>query len=332
MDDDGLVNSAILLMSIGEEQAAEVFRYLEPREAQRLGETMAKLRSVDRGRVEDVLSRFREAAGSQSSLVAEPGAFVKGVLERALGEDRAASVVGRIVQGPDPAGIEGLKWMEPAKTADLVREEHPQVIATILVHLDREQAAAILKALPDATRDDVVARIATLDEVQPAALRELDEVLARAQAGQERASAGAAGGPKAAAELLNFLGSGAEAAVVESIRARDPDLAQQIEDLLFVFDDLLALDDKGMQLVLREAQGDALVVALKGAGAELRDKVFRNMSSRAAETLRDDLESKGPVRLSEVEAQQKEILKIVRRLADDGQIVLGGGGGDDALV
>ena len=332
MDEDGLTNSAILLMSIGEEQAAEVFKYLQPKEVQKLGETMAKLKSVERDKVEDVLGRFREAAGAQSALVADTNEFVRSVLNRALGEERAGFLVDRILQGRDVSGIEGLKWMEPGTIAELIKNEHPQIIATILVHLERDHASAILKFLPERSRNEAVTRIATLDGIQPNALRELNDVLAKILAGNDQFKKSTLGGTKAAAEILNYLGTSAEQAIIENIKEHDADLAQKIVDQMFVFDDLLELDDKAMQLVLREVQGDALVIALKGATPDLREKVFKNMSTRAAETLRDDLESKGPVRLSEVEAQQKEILKIVKRLSDEGQIALGGGGGEDAFV
>ncbi len=332
MDDDGLVNSAILLMSIGQEQAAEVFKYLQPKEVQRLGETMAKLKSVDKDKVEAVLGEFRTTAGGQSALVADTNEYVKQVLQGALGEDRAAFLVDRILQGRDVSGIEGLKWMEAGTIAELIRNEHPQIIASIVVHLERDHASAILSHLPERVRNDVVMRVATLDGIQPNALKELNEVLAKVLAGNEQFKKTALGGSKAAAEILNFMGTSVETSVVESIREHDADLAQKIVDQMFVFDDLMEIDDKAMQLVLREVQGDALVIALKGASPELREKVFKNMSSRAAETLKDDLESKGPVRLSEVENQQKEILKIVRRLADEGQIALGGGGAEDAFV
>lgn len=332
MDDQGLLNSAILLMSIGEEQAAEVFKYLQPKEVQKLGETMARLKAVDREQVDAVLVRFCESAGKQTSLVSDTNEYVKSVLQRALGEDRAAFLIDRIIHGRDVSGIDGLKRMDPATIAELVKNEHPQILATIMAHLEYDHASAILSQLPERTRNDVVLRIATLDGIQPNALRELNDVLAKALAGNDQFRKSTLGGTKAAAEILNFLGSTAETSVIASIREQDEDLAQKIIDQMFVFDDLIKIDDKGMQLVLREIQGDALVVALKGASPELREKVFKNMSSRAAETLREDLESRGPVRLSEVEAQQKEILKVVRTLVDDGQIMLGGGGGDDAFV
>jgi flagellar motor switch protein FliG len=328
MADDGLMNAAILMMSIGEEEASEVFKYLSPKEVQALGETMAKLKMVDSGKVESVLTTFQQTADAQHSLVADTDEYVRTVLNKALGSEKAGFLLDRILQGKDVSGIEGLKWMDAATVAELIRNEHPQIIASILVHLERDQASSILGLLTERVRNDVVLRIATLDGIQPAALKELNEVLTKVLAGSDKLKKTALGGVKTAAEILNFLGSGAETATVESIREYDPDLAQKIMDQMFTFDNVLELDNKAIQLVLREVQGESLVVALKGADAALREKIFKNMSQRAAESLRDDLESKGPVRLSEVEAEQKEILKIVRRLAEEGQIALGGNGGE----
>ena len=326
MADDGLINAAILMMSIGEEEASEVFKYLSPKEVQALGETMAKLKVVDSGKVESVLTTFQETADAQHSLVADTDEYVRNVLNKALGAEKAGFLLDRILQGKDVSGIEGLKWMDAATVAELIRNEHPQIIASILVHLERDQASSILGLMTERTRNDVILRIATLDGIQPNALKELNEVLAKVLAGSDKLKKTALGGVKTAAEILNFLGSSVETATVESIREYDPDLAQKIMDQMFTFDNVLELDDKAIQLVLREVQGDALVVALKGADVALREKIFKNMSQRAAESLREDLESKGPVRLSEVEAEQKEILKIVRRLAEEGQIALGGKG------
>src|SRR5690606_12176373 len=219
----------------------------------------------------------------------------------------------------------------PQSVAELIRNEHPQIIASILVHLERDQASAVLLQFTDRLRNDVMLRIATLDGIQPNALRELNDVLTRVLAGGEKLKRKKLGGTKAAAEILNFFGSSNETATLDAIREEDPDLAQSIADQMFTFEDLNRLDDRSIQLVLREIASDSLIVALKGADAELRERIFRNMSQRAADTLREDLESKGPVRLSEVEAEQKEILKTVRRLAEEGQVMLHGGG-DDAYV
>jgi flagellar motor switch protein FliG len=238
----------------------------------------------------------------------------------------------RILQGRDVSGIESLKWMDPSSIAELLRNEHPQIIASILVHLERDHASAVLKNMGERQRNEVLLRIATLDGIQPQALQELNEVLSKVIAGGEKLKTMTLGGTKATAEILNFLGSSVETAAVESIRESDADLAQKILDQMFTFDNLNDLDDRGIQALLREIQSESLIVALKGADQTLRERIFKNMSSRAAEMLREDLESKGPVRLSEVEAEQREILKVVRRLADEGQIQLGSGGGDDAYV
>jgi flagellar motor switch protein FliG len=215
---------------------------------------------------------------------------------------------------------------------ELLRIEHPQIVAAILVHLDFEQAASVLKTFPERQRNEVLVRVATLDGIQPSALKDLNEVMGQVLAGGERSRKASLGGVKTAAEMINLMGTSVETAVLDYIREADNDLAQKIMDNMFTFDDLEKIDDKGIQLLLKEVQSESLVVALKGATPEMREKVFRNMSTRAAETLREDLESRGPVRVSEVEAEQKEMLKVVRRLADEGQIVLGGGGGGDDFL
>lgn len=332
MDEQGLSDAAILLMSLGEEEAAEVFRHLSPKEVQKLGETIAKTRAVSRDRVDEVVNKFTAAASAQSLLVSDTSNYVRSVLKRALGDDKASLLIDRILQGGDVSGIESLKWMDPTSVAELIRNEHPQIVAAILVHLDFEQAAAILKNLTERQRNEVMLRIATLEGIQPAALKDLNEVLYKVLAGGDKIRKSSLGGVKTAAEIINFLGASIEGTIIESIRSQDADLAQKIMDKMFVFEDMLKLDKQGFQAVLKEVSSETLVVALKGASPELKEMVLSNMSSRAAETLKEDLESRGPMRLSEVEAQQKEILKVVRRLADEGTIVLGGGGGDDALI
>ena len=329
MDDRGLNDAAILLMSLGEEEAAEVFKHLTPKEVQKLGETIARMKAVPRERVDRVLERFRTIAGEQSMLVDDTDEYVKAVLRKALGEDKANLLIDRILEGSDVNGIESLKWMDPAAVAELLRNEHPQIVAAILVHLDFDQSAAILKAMPERQRNEAVVRVATLDGIQPTALRDLNDVMARVLAGGERLRKTSLGGVKTAAEIINLMGASLETSVLDFVRDADNDLAQRIMDNMFTFDDLEQIDDKGIQSLLKEIQSESLVIALKGATPELREKIFRNMSTRAAETLREDLEARGPVRVSEVEAEQKELLKVVRRLADEGQIVIGGAGDDE---
>ncbi len=329
MDDSGLEDAAILLMSLGEEEAAEVFKHLEPKEVQRLGETIARMKTIPREKVDGVLEKFTAVAAEQSILVADTDEYVKSVLRKALGEDKANLLIDRILQGSDVSGIESLKWMDPGSVAELLRNEHPQIVAAILVHLDHDQASSVIKHFTERQRNEVLVRIATLDGIQPSALKDLNEVMSKVLAGGEKLRKASLGGVKTAAEIINLLGSSLETSVLDHIREADNELAQKIMDNMFTFDDLDKLEDKGIQALLKEVQSESLVVALKGATPELREKIFRNMSTRAAETLREDLETRGPVRLSEVEAEQKEMLKIVRRLADEGQIVLGGSGDDE---
>ena len=330
-DDDGVESAAILLMSLGEEEAAEVFKHLAPKEVQRLGETIARLKAVPRERLDGVLQKFADNAGAQHMLVADTDEYVRSVLRKALGEDKANLLIDRILQGSDVTGIESLKWMDPASVAELLRNEHPQIVAAILVHLDYDQASSIIKAFAERQRNEVLVRIATLDGIQPSALKDLNEVMSKILAGGDRLKKSSLGGVKTAAEIINLLGGSVETSVLDYIREADNDLAQKIMDNMFTFDDLEKLDDKGIQALLREVQSESLVIALKGATPEMREKIFRNMSTRAAETLREDLDSRGPVRVAEVEAEQKEMIKTVRRLVDEGQIVLASGAADEFI-
>ncbi len=333
MDDEGLERGAILLLSLGEEGATEVFKHLGPREVQKLGVAMSNLKNITNERIEQVLSDFHASAEGKSPLGLNSNEYLRTVLTNALGDDKASNLIDRILIGGETgggSGIEGLKWMDGASVAELIANEHPQIIATILVHLERDQASEILCLLPDAVRNDVVLRIATLDSIQPSALRELNDVLTKLLSGSKKQKKSSLGGVRAAAEIVNFMPGPIEGTVLESVKQYDVDLSQKIMDEMFVFGNIVDIDDRGIQLLLREIQSESLILALKGASEELSDKIFKNMSQRAAEMLRDDLDSKGPVRLSEVEAEQKEIMKIVRRLAEEGQIVLGKG--EDSYV
>jgi len=331
LDEAGLEDSAILLMSLGEEEAAAVFRHLSPREVQSLGATIARMTSVPKERLDKVLAKFTNIAQSRSPLVSDTGNYVRNVLKKALDEDKANLLIDRILQNGDISGIEGLKWMDAASIGEMLRQEHPQIVAAVLVHLDSDQAAAVLKTFPERQRNEVLVRIATLDGIQPSALKDLSEVMGRMVSGGEQARMAPLGGVKTAAEMINLLGTSIETAALDYIREADNDLAQRIMDNLFTFDDLMLVDDRGIQALLKEVQSESLVVALKGAKPELRDRILKNMSTRAAETLQEELDGRGPVRVAEVEAEQKELLKIVRRLAEEGQLVIGGGSGDDFL-
>ena len=329
--EDGIEKSAILLIALGEDYAAEVLKHLGPKDVQKLGHAMAALKSVPRTRVAEVLAEFQSTAEESAAVNFDTDSYVRSVLTKALGDDKASNLISRILQPGDTNGIEGLKWMDAATVADLIKNEHPQIIATILVHLAHDHASDILNQLSERLRNDVVLRIATLEGIQPEALKELNDVMLRLLSGSASVKQSAMGGVRAVAEILNFMGAANETSVVDSIREYDPDLAQKILDEMFVFENLMDLDDRAIQSLLREIQSESLILAMKGATESLREKIFKNMSQRAAEMLREDLDSRGPVRLSEVESEQKEILKIVRRLADEGQIVLGGAGGEEMV-
>jgi flagellar motor switch protein FliG len=293
---------------------------------------MARLKTVNRERVNAVLERFTNESDDLGMLVQDTDEYVKQVLRRALGDEKANLLIDRIIQDSDVAGIQSLEWMDPGSVAELLRNEHPQIVAAILVHLEPDMSSDVLKHFTERHRNEVMIRIATLDGIQPTALRDLNEVLSRVLAGgTSQMRRQTMGGVKPAAEIINLIGSALETSVLDYIREADGDLAQKIMDNMFVFDDLGKMDDKGFQTLLKEVQTESLIVALKGASPEIRERVFKNMSSRAAESLREDLDSRGPVKLSEVEGEQKEMLKIVRRLADEGQIALASGG-DDAYV
>ncbi|MDR2677987.1 MAG: flagellar motor switch protein FliG [Zoogloeaceae bacterium] len=328
---DSVEKSAILLISLGEDYAAEVLKHMSPREVQKLGHAMSTLKSVPRTKVEEVLDEFHKIVTEQASMHVDTDNYIRSVLTKALGDDKASNLISRILQGGETNGIEGLKWMDAATVADLIKNEHPQIIATILVHLEHDHASEILACFSERLRNDVVLRIATLEGVQPQALRDLNEEMLRMLSGSANIKKAAMGGVRTVAEILNFFGNANETATLDAIREYDPELAQRVLDEMFVFENLLDVDDRSLQLVLREIQSDSLVLALKGSSEELRAKIFKNMSQRAAEMLKEDLESRGPVRVSEVEAEQKEILKVVRRLADEGQIVLGGGSSEQMV-
>jgi flagellar motor switch protein FliG len=331
MADDGFEKSAILLIALGKDCASEVLKHLGPREVQKLSYAMAALKTVPHARMDEVLTEFQEIATASSALNIDTDAYLREVLEGTLGVDNAAHLISRVLHGGDTNGIEGLKWMDAPTVADLIRNEHPQIIATILVHLEMDHASNILNNFAERLRNDVVLRIATLEGIQPEALRQLNEVMLHLLSGSANVKKSAMGGVRTVAGILNYMGSANETTVIDAIREYDPDLAQRVLDEMFVFENLLDIDDRAIQLLLREIQSDSLILAMKGASEPLREKIFKNMSQRAAEMLREDLESRGPVRVSEVENEQKEILKIVRRLADEGQIALGGAGGEQML-
>jgi flagellar motor switch protein FliG len=331
MNAEGLNKAALLLMSIGESEAAEVFKYLGPREVQKIGATMAQLKNVTREQLDNVMTEFVHEAEQHTALSLDSSEYIRSVLTKALGETKAGALIDRILQGSDTSGIEGLKWMDSAAVSELIKNEHPQIIATILVHLDRDQASEIVALLTERLRNDVLLRIATLDGIQPAALRELDDVLTALLSGSDNLKRAPMGGIRTAAEILNFMSTAHEESVIENVKEFDAELAQKIIDQMFVFENLMDLEDRAIQLLLKEVESETLIVSLKGAQPPLRQKFLANMSQRAAELLAEDLDSRGPVRLSEVETQQRKILQVVRNLAESGQIQLGGKA-EDAYV
>jgi len=325
----GVEQAAILLLSLGEQDAAQVLKHLGAKEVQKVGAAMAQLAGISREEVSGVLGSFATRVEQQSSLGVDSDEYVRKVLNEALGAEKAGGVIDRILRGRSSRGLEAVKWMEPKAVAAMLRQEHPQIIAIVLSYLEPEQAGEVLAALPEDMRPDVIVRIATLDGVHPSALNELDEVLEKQFAGSSTAKTGGFGGPKIAAAILNLVGSGAEMKIIEEIAKGDATLGQKLQDLMFVFEDLKSIDDRGMQELLREVPGDKLILALKATDEELKQKFFKNMSERASQMLKDDLEAKGPVKLSEVEEAQKEILVTARRMADEGRVQLGGKGGEE---
>lgn len=323
--------AAILLLSLGETDAAQVLRHLGPKEVQKVGVAMAQMRNVHRDQVERVLGEFIDTVTDQTSVGVGADSYIRKMLTQALGEDKAGSLIDRILLGGNTSGLDSLKWMEARAVADVIRFEHPQIQAIVVAYLDPDQAGEVLGHFDQKARLDIILRVSSLNTVQPAALKELNQILEKQFSGSSSTTRTTLGGVKRAADIMNFLESSVESELMESIRQIDEDLSVQIEDLMFVFDNLADVDDRGIQSLLREVSSDVLVTSLKGADELVKEKIFKNMSKRASELLRDDLESKGPVRVSEVEAAQKEILTIARRMAESGDLVLGGAGSEQMI-
>lgn len=317
--------AAILLMTLGETDAAQILRHMGPKEVQRVGMAMSQLQHVSKDQVEDVLSEFLEISGNVTGLGVGADSYIRRMLTEALGEDKANGLIDRILLGGNTTGLDTLKWMEPRAIADIIRYEHPQIQAIVLSYLDADQSAEVVAFFDSKVRLDVILRVAALESVQPQALQELNDILEKQFSGSSGTQTTSMGGVKVAANIMNNLESALEGELMEAIKEVDEQLGEEIEDLMFVFDNLVDMDDRDIQVLLREVNPDSLVLALKGADTRVQEKIFKNMSKRASELLRDDLEAKGPVRVSEVETAQKEILAIARRLAEDGEITLGGG-------
>ncbi|HEY0924802.1 MULTISPECIES: flagellar motor switch protein FliG [Rheinheimera] len=326
---DGVEKAAILLLSLSEEDAAQILKHLEPKQVQKVGLAMAQMTDLNQAKISAVHRLFIEQIQNFSTIGFQSEEFIKRALTAALGEEKAANLIDQIVLGGGAKGLDSLKWMDSKQVANIIRNEHPQIQTIVLSYLEPEQSAEILSQFPEKVRLDLTMRIANLEEVQPAALQELNEIMEKQFAGQAGAQTAKMGGLKAAADILNYMDTNIEGQLMDSIREHDEEMAQQIQDLMFVFENLIDVDDRGIQTLLREIQQDVLMKALKGTDENLKEKIFKNMSKRAAELLQDDLEAMGPVRVSDVEAAQKEILSAARRLSDAGEIMLGSGGGDD---
>ena len=326
---NGMEMAAVLMLSLSEDDAAQIFRHLEPKQVQRLGMAMASMKDFSHERVTAVHRQFIEDIQKYSNIGIGSEDFVRKALVAALGEDKAGNLVDQIIMGSGARGLDSLKWMDARQVASIIQNEHPQIQTIVLSYLDPEQSAEILSQFPEQVRLDLIMRIANLEEVQPAALQELNDIMEKQFAGAAGAQAAKMGGLKAAASIMNYLDTNVEGQLMDAIRDSDEEMSQQIQDLMFVFENLIDVDDRGIQTLLREVPGELLQKALKGADDQLRDKILKNMSKRAAEMMLEDLAAMGPVRISDVEAAQKEILSIARRLSDAGEIMLGAGGGED---
>jgi len=320
----GVERAAILLLSLGEKNAAEILRHMDPKEVQKVGIAMSEVSNISKDEVDNVVTEFIRTAEKHTSIGLGKDDYIRNMLVSALGENKAGKVIDRILLGGNTKGLETLKWMDAKAVAELIRNEHPQIIAIVLAYLEADQAAEVLTVLPERVRVDVLMRIATLDGIMPSALNELNAIMEKHFEGQTNIKSASVGGLKSAANIMNTMDGSVEAEIMDNLKEIDTDLGDKIQDLMFVFDNLAEVDERGIQTLLREISSDALILALKGSEERLKEKFFSNMSKRAAEMLREDLEAKGPVKLSEVETAQKEILAIARRMSEAGDINLGG--------
>jgi len=327
----GVQRAAVLLMAMGSENAAAVLKHLNPKEVQSLGGAMASLDNVNKPTMENVMNQFIAEVSNQTSFGIGSEDYIREMMINALGEDKANNMIDRILLGSGNKGLESLKWMDARSVAEVIRLEHPQIIAIVLSYLDPDQSAEVLKMLPERARPDILMRVASLEGIPPSALQELDKIMEKQFSGSQNVSQNSMGGLKTAANILNFMDSSIESSIMDTIGEIDQDMQDGISELMFVFDNLNEVDDRGIQALLREISTDTLTLALKGADEGLKEKILKNMSKRAAEMLREDMEARGPVRLSEVEAAQKEIISTARRLADEGEIMLGGSGGEEFI-
>lgn len=328
---DGIERAAILLLSMGEKNASEVLKHLEPRQVQKVGMAMSTLDSVSKAKMQTVLVEFVNAIEDQGSLVVDTEHYLRTVLTEALGEDNAIPFIDRILVSDKDSGLNRLKWLDGRLIADVIRNEHPQIIATILIHLDSEQAAEVISYFGAEKRAEVLLRMCNIDTVKPEAISELGKVIEKQLSGQKMSTSSTVGGIKNVADVINFLDGSMEEEVMEKIKEWDNDLGEKIRDKMFVFENLSEMDDRSLQTLLRDLNQEQLKLALKGTTESTKEKIFSNMSKRAADLLRDDIELQGPVKVSEVEKAQREIIAVAKNLAEDGKIALGAKGGDEMI-
>ncbi len=324
--------AAILLMGMGEQHAAQILTHMEPKEVQSISAAMAELSDLNKDKIAEVMNIFLQEVENETGLEMGANKYIRSVLNTALGPNKANQVIERIFAGGSSTGLDSLKWMEPVSVADIIRFEHPQVQAIILSYLESDQAASVLSLFEEKKRLDLILRISRLESVQPLALEELNAIIEKQVTTEITTQTTSLGGAKVAANIMNSIDGGMEATLLEQITGVDAELCNNIQDFMFIFDNIVSIDDRGIQTLLKDISSDDLIIALKGAGEPARDKIFNNMSKRAAELLKDDLEAKGPVRLSEVEVAQKAIITVARRMADAGEISLGVGSGSDMMV
>ena len=323
---NGTERAALLLMTLGEQEAAEVLKYMGANEVQRLGTAMASLRNVTRNQADNVLDGFITDVEDQTALGVNTESYVRNLLGNAFGESKANAFIDRIMTGDDTQGLDQLKWMSSREVADIIEDEHPQIIAIVVAYLDSAQAAEVIEKLPEEMRADILMRVASLSDIQQSALAEIENLIASKSTVSGRSGSRSVGGDKVAADIVNALKPTRGEELLDQIKSIDAEMSERIQEMMFTFDTLLNVDDRGIQSLLREISNDLLIVALKGCDPAISDKIMGNMSKRAATLLREDMEAKGPIKLSEVEEAQKEILDVARRLAESGDIDLGQGG------
>jgi flagellar motor switch protein FliG len=327
----GVMRAAIFIMNLPKEDAAQVMKHLGPKQVQKLGIAMADLEKVDKEQLDMVMQEFIDQVQRQTSLGIDSDEYIREVLTNALGQEKAGGMLDRILKGGNTKGLDTLKWMEARAVADIIRLEHPQIQSIVLSYLDPDHAAEVIAFFDERIRLDLILRISNLESVHPVALQELNDIMEKQFSGKASTATKQVGGLQTAANIMNFVDSAIETELMTQIKEHNPDLGQNIQDLMFVFDNLVDVDDRDIQKILREVSTEMLVLALKGADTSVKEKIFRNMSKRASELLRDDLDAKGPVRVSEVEAAQKDVLSIARRLADSGEITLGIKAGEEMI-